>query len=351
MSADGKHVLDAGKLIVQDSQALPTLEGPKLYKRNGFYYIFAPYGGVSTGSQVVLRSKNIYGPYDFRTVLAQRDTAINGPHQGGYVETPSGQGWFVHFHSQGAYGRIVFLEPVKWIDDWPIIGRHIDSSVTGQPVAVWPMPDVGATFPIQHPQTSDEFNRKQLGLQWEWNHNPDDPYWSLSVRPGFLRLTAMPASDLLHARNTLTEMMQDPAFDFTARIDISRMSSGQQAGVAMFSNRPSGLQVVDLAGQHRLVFFAQSGDIAGPVFMQKFLQLRIHVERQMATYFYSVNGGRSFHQLGSSARIYFSWWKAARPALFSFTTIPSEKAHGIEAAGAIDIDWVHYRPTDPAQAK
>ncbi len=97
MSSDGKSLLDEGKLIVQNRQELPTLEGPKLYKRNGFYYIFAPYGGVGTGSQVVLRSKDIYGPYEFRTVLSQGSTAVNGPHQGGYVETQNGEGWFVHF--------------------------------------------------------------------------------------------------------------------------------------------------------------------------------------------------------------------------------------------------------------
>ena len=336
MSADGTRVLDEGKLIVQNKE-LHTLEGPKLYKRHGYYYIFAPYGGVSTGSQVVLRSKDIYGPYEFRTVLAQGSTAVNGPHQGGYIETPSGEGWFVHFHSQGAYGRIVFLEPVKWVDDWPIIGKAIDHSTTGEPVAVWKKPDVGGSFPAQRPQTSDEFSSAQLGPQWEWNHNPDDAHWSLSQRPGFLHLAAMPASDLLHARNTLTEMMQDPAFDLTASVDTKSMSDGQQAGLAMFSNRPSGIRVVDSEGKRRLVFFAQSGEVEGPALKNSLLQLRVHIEREMATYFYSVDDGRSFQQLGEPTRIYFSWWKAARPALFSFNTGSGKDA------GAIDVDWVHYR--------
>jgi beta-xylosidase len=343
MSADGKTALDAGKLIVQNHQALPTLEGPKLYKRHGFYYIFAPYGGVARGSEVVLRSRNIYGPYDFRTVLAQGTTSVAGPHQGGYVETPSGQGWFLHFHLQGAYGRIVYLEPVKWVADWPIIGTRIDDSTTGEPVSVWKMPDGGGKFPIQHPQTSDEFNRPQLGLQWEWNHNPDDAHWSLTARPGFMRLIAMPASDLLHARNTLTEMMQDPSFDLTARIDTKRMSTGQQAGVAMFSNRPSGIRVVDMAGNRRLVFFAQASETAGPALTKNLIQLRVHVESEMATYSYSIDEGRSFQQLGQPTRIYFSWWKAARPALFSFNTDSAAKE-----PGAIDIDWVHYLPTKDA---
>ena len=122
MSPDGKSVLDSGKVIVRDKQNLPTLEGPKFYKRNGYYYILAPIRGVSGGWQVALRSRNIYGPYDYKVLLTQGTTAINGPHQGGYVETPSGQGWFLHFQERGAYGRILHLEPVNWVDDWPLMG-------------------------------------------------------------------------------------------------------------------------------------------------------------------------------------------------------------------------------------
>jgi beta-xylosidase len=338
MSPDGKSVLDEGKLIVQNRQALPTLEGPKLYKRNGFYYIFAPYGGVATGSQVVLRSKEIYGPYEFRTVLAQGTTSVNGPHQGGYIETPNGEGWFLHFHSQGAYGRIDYLEPVKWVDNWPIIGKAIDGNTVGEPVGVWKKPDVGGRFPIQTPQTSDEFNSKQLGPQWEWNHNPDDAHWSLSERRGFIRLKAMPASDLIHARNTLTEMMQNPTFDLTARLDTQSMMDGQRAGLTMFSAKPSGIGVVEAKGKRRLMFFAQTDEIEGPALEKDQVRLRVHVEREMATYFYSVDEGRSFQQLGKPSRIYFSWWKAARPALFSFNT-----DQGVNDSGSVDVDWVHYQ--------
>jgi beta-xylosidase len=338
MSPDGRTVLDDGELIVQNKQALPTLEGPKLYKRNGYYYIFAPYGGVSVGSQVVMRSRNIYGPYDFRTVLSQGSTTVNGPHQGGYIETPSGEGWFVHFHSQGAYGRIDYLEPVKWVDDWPIIGKPINDT-TGEPAAEWERPDTGEILASSRPETSDEFDHPQLSPQWEWNHNPDDAHWSLSERPGYLRLTALPATDLIHARNTLTEMMQDPGFDLTVRFDTARMTNGQQAGVAMFSNKPSGIRIVDTGGKQELVSFQQGAEVSGPVLKSNLLQMRIHVKDEMATYFYSVDDGRSFQPLGRSTAIYFSWWKAARPAIFSFNTDKSK-----EALGAIDIDWVHYLP-------
>lgn len=340
MSPDGKSVLDDGKVIVQNRQALPTLEGPKLYKRNGFYYIFAPYGGVSKGSQVVLRARNIYGPYEFRTVLVQGTTAINGPHQGGYVETPSGEGWFIHFQSRGAYGRIDHLEPVKWVDDWPIIGEPTSpGSTEGQPVAVWQKPAVGGTFPITTPQTSDEFNTRELGVQWEWNHNPDDSHWSLSERSGYLRLHALPADDLLHARNTLTQMMQDPTFDLTARLDIAGMANGEHAGLAMFSNRPSGIEIVKTDGKRQWMFFASGKETPGSPLKTNRIQLRVHIDRQVATYSYSVDKGKTFQVLGEPTPIFFSWWKAARPALFTFNVNQHSKKSGF-----IDIDWVHYQP-------
>ncbi|HEY5755739.1 MAG TPA: glycoside hydrolase 43 family protein, partial [Steroidobacter sp.] len=168
MSADGTKVLDAGKVIVEDKERLPVLEGPKLLKRDGYYYIFAPYGGVGEGPQAVLRSKNIYGPYDIRTVLSKGTTHVQAPHQGGYIETPSGEGWFLHFNSTGAYGRIVHMQPVRWEDGWPVIGELLEGASNGQPVLSHRVPNVGGKFEPIAIQTSDEFSDSKLGLQWEW---------------------------------------------------------------------------------------------------------------------------------------------------------------------------------------
>jgi hypothetical protein len=182
MAPDGKSVLDAGKVIVEDAKALPVLEGPKLYKRNGWYYIFAPIGGVETGPQAVLRSRDIWGPYEHRVVLAPGKTAWKGPHQGGWVETPSGQGWFVHFNSAGAYGRIVHLQPVSWKDDWPVMGEPIPGAgpdeTAGQPVAEHAMPEVGGRFPPVQPQTSDTFAgqaRAAMGVEPQSRRPPLEP--------------------------------------------------------------------------------------------------------------------------------------------------------------------------------
>ena len=113
-----------------------------MYKRNGYYYIFAPAGGVKPGWQTVLRSGNIYGPYEDRIVLHQGSTDINGPHQGGWVETKSGEHWFIHFQDRYAYGRIVHLQPMRWVDDWPVMGVDIDDCGIGEPEKEYRKPDV-----------------------------------------------------------------------------------------------------------------------------------------------------------------------------------------------------------------
>jgi beta-xylosidase len=337
MSPDGKRVLDDGKIIVQDPEHLPVLEGPKLYKRDGYYYIFAPIGGVGKGSQAVLRSRHIYGPYEHRIVLAQGSTNINGPHQGAYVETPDGEAWFVHFQSDGGHGRIVHLEPVRWKDGWPVIGADPDGASTGQPTPTGPIPDHDGGPSRQHPQTSDEFNEAMLSPQWEWNHNPDDAHWSLNARPGFLRLIPMQADGLLSARNTLTQCMQDNAFEFTIRMDLSRMTSGVHAGLAMFEETASGLEVAQTGDVRRLSFFHVADHEAGAVVKAKVIQLRVHVDGDQARYSYSLDDGKSFTELGTITEIHFSWWKGSRPALFAYTTQASDP-------GVVDFDWAHYQP-------
>jgi beta-xylosidase len=336
MSVDGKHVLDEGKIVVQDPKDLPTLEGPKLYKRDGYYYIFAPFGGVGTGAQAVLRSRNIYGPYEHRVVLAEGSTRINGPHQGGYVETPEGEGWFLHFQSRGAHGRIVHLEPVRWEQDWPVIGEAAEGATTGEPVRTGPMPDNQTAGRPVRPQTSDDFSSTTLEPQWEWNHNPDNAHWSLSARSGFLRLIPMPADDLLAARNTLTQTMQDDAFEFTVRLDVNGMKPGVHAGIAMFERAAGGVEVVQTGTERRLNYFHLPDRGQGPLVSGNTLQLRVRVDGDRADYFYSLDDGRTFLPIGGTSQIRSSWWKGPRPSLFTYTTANTNP-------GAVDFDWVHYQ--------
>jgi beta-xylosidase len=343
MVADGKSVLDEGKIIVQDAEHLPVLEGPKFYKRNGWYYIFAPMGGVGEGSQAVLRSRNIYGPYDYRIVLTQDKTNVNGPHQGGYVETPDERGWFVHFSLRGAHGRIVYLEPVHWENDWPVIGGAQPGVETGHPVAEGPLPIVPAGTATIKPHTSDEFNERTLSPMWEWNHNPEDSHWSLTDRRGYLRLHPMPATDLMHARNTLTESMQDDSLEFTAGLDLRHMQEGDCAGVSIFDKSLSYVGVVQTQGRRQLVFSVKGIHTPGPPVRANTVQLRVRVLGETASYLYSLDGGRSFSPLGQPVKLAFSWWKGARPALFAFSTSLAGTSAGNRESDYVDFDWAHYR--------
>ncbi|KQU49875.1 xylan 1,4-beta-xylosidase [Sphingomonas sp. Leaf339] len=336
MSADGTRVLDAGTTIVEDKTNLPILEGPKLYKRNGWYYILGPFGGVEKGAQVALRSRDIRGPYEHRVVLRQGSTALEGPHQGGWVETPSGEGWFVHFNSAGAFGRIVYLEPLRWTDDWPVIGN------AGEPVLRHTMPDTGHAPTRDRLQGSDDFSRRRLGLHWEWNHNPDDRAWSLTARPGYLRLNALPGDHLVTARNTLTQILQGPHSQISARIDVSGMADGQRAGLTLFGVRPSWIGIVRDAGRLRITGADQGIETPVTALNARTIDLRAEVGAdQTVRYSYSVGGSRHFLSIGAPIPLArFSWWKGSRPALFSFN-----KGGG---GGHVDIDWVRvdHRPTN-----
>ncbi|UAL12787.1 glycoside hydrolase 43 family protein [Caulobacter segnis] len=342
MALDGKSVLDAGTVIIEDAKALPVLEGPKLYKRDGWYYIFAPTGGVETGPQTVLRSRNIWGPYEHRSVLVPGTSRLKGPHQGGWVETTSGQGWFVHFNSAGAYGRIVHLQPVAWKDGWPVMGEAQPGAgpdaTAGQPVAEYALPDVGGRFPAVKPQTSDAFSGAKLGPQWEWNHNPDDTRWSLTRRPGFLRLTAAPASNLVSARNTLTQVLQSERAVVTTRLDATGLAEGQRAGLSMFGQGVSWIGVARRQGALRVVQSFAGAEVVGPTLKAKTLELRVSVADQAARYAYSLDGGKTFVDLGAVAPLRFSWWKGARPALFTYGD-PAQKRQG-----HADFDWVKVTP-------
>jgi beta-xylosidase len=331
MSADGTKVLDAGKVIVEDKQRLPVLEGPKLLKRNGYYYIFAPYGGVGEGPQAVLRSKDIYGPYDIRTVLSKGNTAVQAPHQGGYVETPSGEGWFLHFNSTGAYGRIVHLQPVRWENEWPVMGELLPGAPNGQPVMSHAMPNVGRIFPPVYPQTSDEFDTKTLGLQWEWNHNPVNTQWSLTERPGYLRLKALPAVNFVSARNTLTQVLHGRSSQITTRLSLTSLAEGQKAGLAMFGKRPSWIGVEQRAGKRQIAFAYAGAESLGDAVTTDSILLRVRVDEEHAEYSYSIDDGKTFQPFGTRSKLMFSWWKGARPALFSFTSSDS-------AGGSADFD-------------
>ena len=222
MNAEGNKVIDEGKLVYDGHELDPTIEGPKFYKRNGFYYIFAPAGGVSTGWQLVLRSKNIYGPYQRKVVMDQGKGTINGPHQGAWVNTPTGEDWFLHFQDKEAYGRVIHLQPMKWVNDWPIIGSDPDGDGIGEPVLTYKKPVTAKSFPIVTPLESDEFNGLNLGLQWQWQANPLATWSFTNVEKGALRLFSAKVPDsarnLWDVPNLLLQKFPTEKFTVTTKL-------------------------------------------------------------------------------------------------------------------------------------
>lgn len=188
LSPDGTKTMGIGQIIFDGHVNHPTVEGPKFYKRNGYYYVFAPAGGVTRGWQLVLRSKNVWGPYEEKIVMDQGKTNINGPHQGAWIELDSGESWFVHFQDKDEYGRVVHLNPMKWVNDWPVIGVDNDGDGKGEPVLTYKKPNVGKNFPVLTPAESDEFDGHTLGLQWQWHANPKTTWAFPIASKGILRL-------------------------------------------------------------------------------------------------------------------------------------------------------------------
>lgn len=349
MSSDGTKILDEGKNIYSGHGNNHTVEGPKLYRRNGFYYIFAPAGGVTSGWQLVLRSKNIYGPYEERVVLDQGTTQVNGPHQGGWVETQTGEAWFVHFQDAGVYGRVLHLQPVTWKNDWPVIGVDKDGDGKGEPVSVYKKPGVGKTYFVTTPAESDEFNLNSPGLQWQWQANPKVTWSAVLPGNGFLRLFAIPqpkdANNLWTVPNILMQKFPAPDFTATAKIKFNiewDVWQTKKAGLIIMGNDYSYLSIsknekgftvsqvvcnnAGNGGEERVI---EERQIDGPS-----VYLSVTVNAPSATCLFSFSeDGKMFSQIGQAFTAAPDKWMGAKVGLFC--TGKSQ----VRIGGYADVDW------------
>lgn len=207
----------------------PTVEGPKFYKRDGWYYIFAPAGGVKEGWQLVLRSRSVTGPYEYRNVLAQGNTGIHGPHQGAWVEDTEGGHWFLHFEDRYAYGRVVHLQPMTWDNEgWCSMGSDPDGDGTGEPVTSWQCPPVSAgARKVEGPdalERRDDFSTTVLSPIWQWPANPSVGQYFLNPSAGSLRLICRPlpegSGNLWDSPALLLRKLIGPEDSFTARLSF-----------------------------------------------------------------------------------------------------------------------------------
>lgn len=236
LNADGTKVIGEETLVFDGNDGVNhTVEGGKFYKKDGYYYLLAPAGGVATGWQLALRSKNVYGPYEVKKVLAQGKTNINGPHQGGLVDTQTGESWFLHFQDKGAYGRIIHLQPVNWKDGWPVMGVN-DKDYCGEPVISYKKPNVGKSYPIETPAESDEFNSAVLGLQWQWHANPGQA-WEFTSLYSYLRLYAQYYPDdyvnMWDIPNLLLQKLTAPELTATVKMNVTLRNDGDEVGLIM----------------------------------------------------------------------------------------------------------------------
>ena len=345
LNAEGTKVVDDGVLVFDGHSADPTIEGPKFYKRNGYYYIFAPAGGVSTGWQLALRSKNIYGPYERKVVMDQGTSSINGPHQGAWVQTQTGEDWFLHFQDKESYGRIVHLQPMKWVNDWPVIGVDKDGDGKGEPVSEYRKPNIGKKFPITNPQESDEFNSRQLGLQWQWQANAQNgwvfPYQSI----GSLRLYAQYVPDSIKnywaAPSILTQKFPAETFVATVKVSFKANLKDDQFGLIILGTDYALISILRTVDGLQISYTkCINADRGGQETTSKtqgydssLAYLRVEVSAGGKCQFSFSRDGKSYVEIGEVFDAKPGRWTGAKIGIFC------RRRSSTNDAGFADIDW------------
>jgi beta-xylosidase len=356
MSPDGTELLDDGVIVFDGEVDHPTMEGPKMYKRNGYYYIFAPAGGVPVGWQTILRSRSIYGPYEDKIVLHQGDSDVNGPHQGGYVDLPSGESWFIHFQDREAYGRIVHLQPMSWENDWPVMGVDTNGDGIGEPVRTYKKPNVGREYPQADPATTDDFDSKVLGLQWQWQSNRKDEWYSLEANPGSLRLYSQKLPEggttLYHAPNMISQKLIAPEFLATAKVTFHPAHTGEKAGLTIFGHDYVYAALEAVEGGVRLVSVLCMDNKSNPGSAEKETASVMLPAGTQTVYFradcrleavftlqYSLDN-ETFHTVGEPFTAVPGGWVGAKVGLFAW------QHNDAASSGYADVDWLRFEPVE-----
>lgn len=357
LNKEGTAVISDPVLVFDGNDGVNhTIEGAKFYKRNGFYYLFAPAGGVVSGWQLVMRSKDVYGPYEARIVMAQGKTDINGPHQGGWVDTPAGESWFLHFQDKGAYGRVLHLNPMKWVNDWPVIGVDKDGDGCGDPVSRYRKPKTDKTYPIETPVESDEFDTRKLGLQWEWHANYQDVF-GFTTNMGYVRIYGHELSphfkNFWEVPNLLMQKFPAEEFTATAKLKVSAKDDGQLSGLIIMGWDYSWIGVEkqeekfllkqavckdaeqgNLEQVSTLAVLEPSRKFEAGLFpnYEREIYIRVHVDKGAYCRFSYSLDGKKFTEAGTLFKARQGKWIGAKVGMFSVTP------HGKER-GWLDVDW------------
>ncbi len=357
LSADGTRAIGQ-PVIVFDGNGTEnrTCEGPKFYKRDGWYWIMCPAGGVPTGFQLAMRSKSPFGPYEHKIVLAQGKTPVNGPHQGGWVHTKYGEDWFLHFQDKEAYGRVVHLQPVDWSTGWPIMGKK------GEPVLTYKKPQ-SSSSKIVNPAESDEFNLPTMGKQWQWQANYDEKYgvptafgtfriYTHKLEQGWKNLWLVP--------NMLLQKTPADRFTVTTKLRLTTKADGQFGGLIMMGLDYSALVVRRTADEFQLVQMtckaadkgkAQTENIIATLKptakddteyrpgIHEDIYLRLTVNDSKLRFAYSLNG-KKFTPCGDEFQMKEGKWIGAKFGFLAAESNPTADRGWVEA------DWLRVTPAE-----
>ena len=353
LSADGTRAI-SNPVIVFDGNGNEnrTCEGPKFYKRDGWYWIMCPAGGVPTGFQLAMRSKSPYGPYEHKIVLAQGKTNINGPHQGGWVHTKYGEDWFLHFQDKEAYGRVVHLQPVDWSTGWPIMGNN------GEPVLRHKKPTTSSPLSLTtNPIESDEFSEPRLGLQWQWHANYQQ-HFGMPTAFGTMRIYTYKLSkewkNFWEVPNLLLQKTPADRFTVTTKLRLTAKAEGQMGGLIMMGLDYSALVVRRVGDTFQLLqITCHQADKGKPQEEQLIatleptakdeidykpsihedIYLRLTVNDSKLRFAYSMNG-KKFTTCGDEFRMKEGKWIGAK---FGFVAVETDSKAD---RGWVEADWI-----------
>ena len=357
LSADGTKPI-GNPVIIYDGNGTEsrTCEGPKIYKRDGWYWVMFPAGGVPTGFQVAMRSKNPFGPYESKVVLAQGKTKINGPHQGAWVHTKFGEDWFLHFQDKEAYGRVVHLQPVTWKDNWPVMGIDKDGDYCGEPVTTYRKPKTSGKVQVVNPAESDEFSDTRLGLQWQWHANYNETF-GMPTAFGSYRVYTHKVSEkfqnLWEVPNLLLQKTPADKFTATTKIRFTSKDQNQTGGLLMMGHDYSGLVVKRVGNDFQLLQIScKSADKGKPQTEQLIATLKptavdqidyqpgTHIDIYMRMsvndgkmhFSYSLDG-KKYTKCGTEFTMREGKWIGAKVGLLA------KEPEGKTNRGWIDVDW------------
>jgi len=350
LSKDGTKAIGLPKIVFDGGQVNHTSEGPKFYQHDGYYWIMCPAGGVEMGWQLAMRSKSPYGPYEWKRVMWQGKTDINGPHQGAWLHTKYNEDWFLHFNDKGAHGRVVYLQPVDWSSGWPMMGNN------GEPYSKYRKP-ITSSKVIVNPQESDEFNDGILGKQWQWHANYHQ-FYGMPTADGVMRLYTydLPTDfkSLWDVPNLLLQKPTAPRFTATAKVCFASKEDSQYGGMVMMGRDYSALVLYRQGDSFQLQRHTAMGADEGQKEVQQTLAtlqptdrdtipyspaiyiniyLRVTVKDGLCTFSYSLDGKR-FREAGEAFKMRQGKWISAK---FGFVAECLERK---SSRGWLDVDWI-----------